>query len=42
MDRLLFACAADSGLGLAGLSHLFVLQCSVLSSHRGAGLHQLP
>lgn len=37
MDRWLFAGAADSDLGLAGLSHLFVLRCSVLRSGRGAG-----
>lgn len=37
MDRWLFAGAADSDLGLTGLSHLFVLRCSVLKGSRGAG-----
>lgn len=42
MDRWLFAGAAESDRGLADLSHLFVLQCSVLKSRRGAGLYQFP
>lgn len=42
MDRWLFAGAAESDRRLADLSHLFVLQCSVLKSRRGAGPYQLP
>lgn len=37
MDRWLFAGAADSDLGLAALSHLFVPRSSALKSSRGAG-----
>lgn len=37
MHTRLFAGAADSDLGLAGLSHLLVLRCSLLKSSRGAG-----
>lgn len=33
----LFVGAADSGLQLAGLSHLFILKCSVLKSYGSAG-----